>query len=151
MIKGALFLVLAAVFFRIKSVKIEDMAGLGRMMPFSMAAFVVAGFSLVGVPLTVGFVSKWYLILGALEKGWWPVAGLILVSSLLAVIYFWKVIEVAYFKERPAEIGAISEVPAVMLIPMWVLVGANIYFGINTGLSVGAASAAAKLLIGGAP
>ncbi len=151
MIKGALFLVLAAVFFQIKSVKIEHMAGLGRVMPYSMAAFVLAGFSLVGVPLTVGFVSKWYLILGALEKGWWPVAGLILVSSLLAVIYFWKVIEAVYFKPRPQDAPIIHEVPLVMLFPMWVLVGANIYFGVNTDLSVGAASAAANLLIGGTP
>jgi multicomponent Na+:H+ antiporter subunit D len=149
MIKGALFLVLAAVFFRIKSVKLEDMAGLGKSMPFTMAAFVLAGFSLIGVPLTVGFVSKWYLILGALEKGWWPVAVLILVSSLLAVIYFWKVIEVAYFKERSADAGAISEVPISMLIPMWVLVGTNVYFGIDTDLTVSSAMAAAKSLIGG--
>ncbi|MBT3917423.1 MAG: monovalent cation/H+ antiporter subunit D family protein [Rhodospirillaceae bacterium] len=151
MIKGALFLVLAAVFFRIKSVKIEHMAGLGKVMPYSMAAFVLAGFSLIGVPLTVGFVSKWYLILGALEKGWWPVAGLVLISSLLAVIYFWKVIEAIYFKTRPQDAAIIHEVPITMLVPMWLLVGANIYFGINTELSVGAASAAAKMLIGGAP
>lgn len=68
LMKSALFLVLACVFFRIKSVKIEDMAGLGRAMPFTMAAFVLAGFSLIGIPLTVGFVSKWYLIVAAIEK-----------------------------------------------------------------------------------
>jgi multicomponent Na+:H+ antiporter subunit D len=151
MIKSALFLVLAAVFFRIKSVKIDDMAGLGKAMPYSMAAFVLAGFSLIGVPLTVGFVSKWYLILGALEKGWWPVVVLILASSLLAVIYIWKVVEVAYFKSRPEGAAAVSEVAPAMLIPIWVLVGANFYFGINTDLSVGTAMAAAKALIGGAP
>ncbi len=151
MIKGALFLVLAAVFFRVKSVKIEDMAGLGRMMPFSMAAFVLAGFSLVGVPLTVGFVSKWYLILGALEKGWWPVAALILISSLLAVIYFWKIVEVVYFKPRPQDAPLIHEAPLAMLIPMWVLVGANFYFGLDTDITVGSAKAAATLLIRGAP
>jgi multicomponent Na+:H+ antiporter subunit D len=116
-----------------------------------MAAFVLAGFSLIGVPLTVGFVSKWYLILGALEKGWWPVVVLILASSLLAVIYIWKVVEVAYFKSRPEGAAAVSEVAPAMLIPIWVLVGANFYFGINTDLSVGTAMAAAKALIGGAP
>ncbi|HJO87564.1 MAG TPA: monovalent cation/H+ antiporter subunit D family protein, partial [Rhodospirillales bacterium] len=151
MIKGALFLVLAAVFFRIKSVKIEHMAGLGKVMPYSMAAFVLAGFSLVGVPLTVGFVSKWYLILGALEKGWWPVAGLILISSLLAVIYFWKIVEVVYFKPRPQDAPLIHEAPLAMLIPMWVLVGANFYFGLDTDITVGSAKAAATLLIRGAP
>ena len=85
------------------------------------------------------------------EKGWWPVVVLILASSLLAVIYIWKVVEVAYFKSRPEGAAAVSEVAPAMLIPIWVLVGANFYFGINTDLSVGTAMAAAKALIGGAP
>ena len=147
LIKGALFLALAGIFYRIKSARIEDMAGLGRAMPYTMAAFLIAGLSLVGVPLTVGFVSKWYLILGALEKDWWLVAGLILLSSLLAVIYLWKVIEVAYFKNRAESAPPIREVPVSMLLPMWVLVAANIYFGSNTELTVGTAMSAASSLI----
>ena len=51
------------------------------------------------MPLTVGFVSKWYLVLAALERGWWPVAVLVLAGSLLAVAYVWKVVEAAYFHE----------------------------------------------------
>ena len=151
LIKGALFLALAGICYRIKSARIEDMAGLGRAMPYTMAAFLVAGLSLVGVPLTVGFVSKWYLILGALEKDWWLVAGLILLSSLLAVIYLWKVIEAAYFKNRAEGASPISEVPITMLAPMWALVAANIYFGINTDLTVGTAMSAARVLIQGTP
>jgi len=149
LMKGALFMVLACIFLRIRSVKIDDMAGLGRAMPFTMAAFVIAGFSLIGIPSTVGFVSKWYLITAAFEKGWWALAVLILTGSLLAIIYIWKVIEVAYFKERPVDAEAISEVPVYMLVPVWILVGANIYFGIDTDLSVGTARRAAELLMGG--
>jgi len=148
LIKAALFLCLACVYYRIKSTKIDDMAGLGRAMPLSMAAFVIAGFSLIGVPLTAGFISKWYLIVASIEKGWWIIAVLILVSSLLAIVYVWKVIEVAYFKSRADGSVSISEAPAVMLIPMWVLVGANIYFGIDTDATVGTAMAAAKALLG---
>ncbi len=151
LIKGALFLALAGIFYRIKSIKIENMAGLGRAMPYTMAAFLIAGLSLIGVPLTVGFVSKWYLILGALEKDWWLVAGLILLSSLLAVIYLWKVIETAYFKNRAESAPPIREVPVSMLLPMWVLVAANIYFGLNTELTVGTAMSAASSLIQGTP
>ena len=76
------------------------MAGLGKRMPWTMAAFVAGGLSLIGVPLTAGFVSKWYLILAALERDWWWAAALILVSSLLAIIYVWRVIEAAYFRPR---------------------------------------------------
>ena len=149
LMKGALFLALGCVFFRIRSVNVDDMAGLGKVMPWTMAAFVAGGLSLIGIPLTVGFVSKWYLILASLEKEWWPLAAAILFSSLLAVIYMWRVIEVAYFRERPAGATAIGEAPLAMLAPMWVLVGANVYFGIDTDLTVGTARAAATILMGG--
>ena len=93
--KGGLFMVMGCVVYRIGSAKLGDMAGLGKRMPITMAAFVAGGFSLIGVPLTVGFVSKWALLQAALEKGWWPIAVLIVVSSLMAVIYIWRVVEVA--------------------------------------------------------
>ena len=149
LMKGALFLALGCVFFRIRSVNVDDMAGLGKAMPWTMAAFVAGGLSLIGIPLTVGFVSKWYLILASLEKEWWPLAAAILFSSLLAVIYMWRVIEVAYFRERPAGAAAVGEAPLAMLVPMWVLVGANVYFGIDTDLTVGTARAAATIVMGG--
>ena len=64
LMKGALFLVLGAVFYRIGSCNIDRMAGLAKQMPWTMAAFVGGGLSLIGVPLTAGFISKWYLMLG---------------------------------------------------------------------------------------
>jgi len=151
LMKAVLFLALAAIFYRINSVNIKDMAGLGKAMPFSMAAFLIGGLSLIGVPLTVGFVSKWYLILAALENGWWPVAILILFSSLLAVIYIWKIIEVTYLTPRPKEAPEVTEVSSQMLIPIWALVCANIYFGIDTDLTVSVAESIAQALVGGKP
>jgi multicomponent Na+:H+ antiporter subunit D len=146
--KCGLFLVMAAVVLRVGSTRLEAFAGLGRRMPLTMAAFVVGGLSLIGVPLTVGFVSKWYLVMGALERGLWPVAVLILLSSLLALIYIWRVVEVAYFRRPPEEAPDVSEAPASLLVPTWVLVGATVFFGIFTSLSVGVASAAARMLLG---
>jgi multicomponent Na+:H+ antiporter subunit D len=93
LIKGALFMAMGCVMYRVGSVRVESMSGLGRAMPWTMAAFVLAGFSLIGVPLTVGFISKWYLVQAALERGMWPVAAVVLVGSLLAMIYVWKVVE----------------------------------------------------------
>ena len=149
--KCGLFLVMAAVLLRTGSVRIEAMAGLGRRMPWTMAAFVVGGLSLIGVPLTVGFVSKWYLVAAALGAGLWPVALLILASSLLAVIYVWRVVEVAYFRPRPADAPEVTEAPLSLLLPIWVLAGAAIIFGVFTSLSVGTASAAAQQLLGVGP
>lgn len=151
LMKCLLFLVLGAVFYRIGSWKIESLAGLGRRMPWTMAAFAAGGLSLIGVPLTAGFVSKWYLVLAALASGWWLVAALIVASSLIAVIYVWRVIEVAYFRPVPPESADVAEAPLSLLIPIWVLVVANVWFGIDTRLPVGMARRAAESLMGSGP
>jgi len=152
LMKGALFMALGAVVYRIGSVHIEAMYGLGRRMPWTMAAFVGAGLSLIGVPLTVGFISKWYLVLGALERGWWPVAGLVLITSLMAVVYVWRVVEVAYFEAGPDDDdpeGGVREAPLALLVPTWALVIVNFYFGVDATLTAGVADEAARSLMRG--
>lgn len=149
MMKGGLFMVMGCVVYRIGSAKLDDMAGLGKQMPITMAAFVAGGLSLIGVPLTVGFVSKWALLQAALEKGWWPIAVLIVVSSLLAVIYIWRVVEVAYFRSAPEGQAVAKEAPLMMLVPMIILIGACYYFGINGTTTLEVAGNAATTLIGG--
>ena len=152
MMKGALFMALGCVMYRIGSVDIEAMRGLGRRMPWTMAAFVGAGLSLVGVPLTVGFISKWYLITGALEKGWWPVAALVLITSLMALVYIWRVVEAAYFHDFPGDDDhPVGEAPLGLLVPTWALVAASFYFGIDASFTTEAAGAAARTLLGVGP
>ncbi len=147
LMKGALFLALGAVMYRIGSVHIRDLAGLGRRMPLTAAAILVAGLSLIGVPGTVGFVSKWYLVLGALESGLWPLAALVLFGSILALIYIWRLVEVVWFERPAADAPAIDEAPLQMLAPILVLAFANLYFGINTDLTAGLAQRAAEALL----
>ena len=124
------------------------MTGLGRQMPWTMAAFVVGGLSLIGVPLTVGFISKWYLILASIERGWWPVTAVILIASLIAVVYIWRVVEAAYFKQRPTDLPTVSEARLSLLVPTWILVAANIYFGMNASFTAGIAESTAQSLLG---
>ena len=147
--KAALFLALGCIVYRLGSVHIKEIAGLGKKMPWTMAAFVAGGLSLIGVPLTAGFISKWYLILGALEKDLWIVVLIVLLGSLMAVIYIWRVVEAAYFKPYTGP-DTLREAPRTMLIPTWILIAANIYFGIDTDLTVGVAMQAAAQLLGGA-
>jgi len=148
-IKAALFMTLGAVLYRIGSVEIADMAGIGRRMPLTMAAFVVAGLGIIGVPGTAGFISKWYLAVGALEKGYWPLVFLIVASSLIAVVYIGRVVEVAYFREPgPAAQGA-HEPPVSMLVPIIVMTALTIWLGIDTRFSADIAAQAAKLVLGG--
>ncbi len=150
LMKGSLFMVMGCVMYRVGSVRIESMSGLGKAMPWTMAAFVVGGLSLIGVPLTVGFVSKWYLVQAALEQGMWPVAVVVLIGSLLAFMYVWKVVEVAYFGDVDPDAG-IREAPLSLLLPTWALVIANFYFGIDASLTASVATSAAQALLGVAP
>jgi multicomponent Na+:H+ antiporter subunit D len=150
LMKGGLFLVAACVIFRVGTTTFDKMRGLGRRMPLTMAAFVVGGLAMIGLPGTAGFVSKWYLVSAALEQGAYTVAIAIVVTSLLAVVYVWRIVEVAYFSPSPPDAPR-GDAPLHMLIPTWILVGASVYFGLFTELSVGVASTAAHQLMGVAP
>ena len=147
LMKGALFLALGAVTWRLGSTDIKVLAGLGRRMPWTAAALVAGGLSLIGVPGTVGFVSKWVLIGAVLEDERWWLAGLILLSSLLAFVYVWRLVEVAYLRASPDGAPA-GEAPVAMLVPVWILIAANVYFGIDTRFPLGMAGAAARALVG---
>jgi multicomponent Na+:H+ antiporter subunit D len=139
LMKGALFMAIGALVYRVGSSRIEDFNGLGRQMPWTFAAIFIAGLSLIGVPGTAGFISKWYLVLAALEQQAWIIAVVILVGSLLAVIYMWKLVEALFFRESTQSKHAIKEAPLLLLVPTWILVLANIYFGLNTQLTLSAA------------
>ena len=148
-IKSGLFLSLGCIMYRLGSVLLDDLQGLGKSMPWTMGAFVVGGLGLIGIPLTAGFITKWYLILAAIQQGRWLIAAAVLVGSLLAGIYMWRIVEVAYFQPRPQGSHPVAEAPLSLLIPTWLLAGFSIYFGLDTRLPVGMARRAAELLLGG--
>ena len=148
LIKCALFLAMGCIFLRLGSVELKDMHGLAKKMPWTMAAFVAGGLSLVGLPLTAGFISKWYLVSAVLADGYWPLAVLILASSLLALIYILRVVEAAYFNAPGANLHKVREAPVSMLIPAWLLIGANIYVGVNASLITDIAYQGAGILLG---
>ncbi|MBL9102041.1 MAG: monovalent cation/H+ antiporter subunit D family protein [Myxococcales bacterium] len=151
--KGGMFMALGCVAYRFGKADLRTVRGLGRRMPFTMAAFVVGGLGLIGFPLTAGFISKWYLVQGCLDRPYmWPLAGVVLVGSLLAVVYTWRVVEAAYFQEPDPGAKPVSEAPLQMLVPMWIMIGASVWFGIQaTDTSRIATTAAKALLAGGAP
>jgi multicomponent Na+:H+ antiporter subunit D len=149
--KATLFCALGSIYHQTGSMRIGQLSGIAREMPFTMAAFVVGGFSLIGFPLTAGFLSKWYLLQAVLELRQWWLAALILLSSLLALVYIWRVIEVAYFRDAPASRKPVGEAPPLMLGATLLFAAANLYFGVETSLSVGGAFAAAAALLGTTP
>jgi multicomponent Na+:H+ antiporter subunit D len=138
----------------LRHLRIENIAGIAKQMPWTMAAFVLAGLSLIGVPGTAGFISKWYLITAALESGSWGPAlvVIIIISSLMAVVYIWRIVEIAYF--QPADEQAAdkqedaSEAPLFLLLATWTAVALNFYFGLSAALPVELADSAARILMG---
>lgn len=146
-IKGGLFMCMACLLTRMRSTRYVDLAGAGHTMPWTSAAFVIGGLALIGIPLTSGFVSKWYLVLATLEKDWWWLAIIIVFTSLLALVYVWRVIEQLYFRKPRAEYSTVKEAPTLLLICTWVMILSTVYFGIDTRFPVGMATAAADALL----
>lgn len=148
LMKSGLFLVAGIIIFRVGEADLDHMRGLGRSMPFTMAAFIVGGLGLIGAPLTAGFISKWYLVMGAIQSGQMIFAVVVLLGSLLAVVYVWRMVETIYFQTPRESRQEISEAPWALVLPVWVLIGASLYFGIDASLSTKMAGQAARFLLG---
>lgn len=142
----ALFLAVGSMVYKLKRVDFIDLKGLFGKMPWTMAGFVLAAFSIIGVPPTCGFFSKWYLILGAFEAGAYHFAAALVISSLICAVLFFKVFEICFFEPMPEGHGhgdssshvTIEEAPLSMLIVSGLvsisLVVAGLYSGtiVNT-------------------
>lgn len=130
--KSALFMAVGCVYLRTGGVRLCDFKGIGKLMPWTMSAFIISGFSLIGVPATAGFISKWYLLKAVAEQEMWYLLAVIAVSSFIALIYVWRVVEAAYFKPRNIHLEQIREAPVVILVPLWIMTILSVYFGIDS-------------------
>jgi len=122
--KGCLFMVAGAIIYRTGLWNIRDFTGLGKKMPYTCAAFTIAALSMIGVPPTVGFITKLCLLLASLEAVEYVFVGVILASTLLNLVYFWRVIERMYFVREEGEgEHAIKrdEAPVSMVVPALIL------------------------------
>lgn len=144
--KGSLFLLVGIALYYTGSSAMNRLAGLAHRAPLVSFGVVIGGLSLIGVPGTAGFVSKWYLVSAAIQKDQWWLVFAIVVSSLIAVVYVWKFVEVAYFRAPPESTPAVHIAPSLWL-PALLMTAATIYFGIETSLNVGSAELAAKMLM----
>jgi multicomponent Na+:H+ antiporter subunit D len=143
---ACLFLVIGAVVYRTGTRDINDFNGLelNKKMPLSMAAFTIAAISMIGVPPTAGFFSKWYLVLGAINAEKWVFAAALIFSSLVNAILFFRILEKVYFKgsskAEPSHPGtleslnpSINEAPASMLVPIYVMAAGILVLGFYSG------------------
>ncbi|MHA6623124.1 monovalent cation/H+ antiporter subunit D family protein [Pseudonocardia sp. DLS-67] len=148
--KAALFAAAGVVLMRRGSVDLDALAGLGRRMPWTFTAIVLAGLGLVGLPPTAGFASKWVLVQALVEQGQWFVLAAVLVSSLLAVVYVGRIVEIAWFRE-PVEAPQLDRAAPSMIAMTWLLTLMSLYFGASPVLPAAFADGAAAALLGGAP
>jgi len=148
LMKGALFMALGAIFFRLGTVSLNSLSGIGRLMPWTMGVLTIGGMSLVGFPLTAGFISKWFLVTASIEAGLWWLVPVVILGSLLAAVYIWRMIEVLWIRNSSSQLTSVKEAPIGLLLPAWVLALANIYFGIDTSISIDNAENIAIFLLG---
>ena len=137
-----LFLAAAAIASRTGSLSFDNLKGLYRTMPITMAAFTLAAFSIIGVPPTCGFFSKWYLLQGAVQAGQWGFLAALLFSSLINAILFFRIIELAYFNnggthghhdDHAEHHAEVKEAPLAMLAPLVFSAVALLVIGLSTG------------------
>jgi len=129
--KITLFFCAGAIFVATGIKNISEMDGIGKKMPLTMSAFFIGSLSVIGLPPCGGFISKWYLLLGALDTGQLAMLIVILVSSLLNAAYFLPIVYSAFFKPLKKDTihGRIDEAPMWCLIPLCITaIGSIILF-----------------------
>jgi multicomponent Na+:H+ antiporter subunit D len=125
LMKACMFLAAGAFIYKFDLWDIADFRGIGRKMPYTTIAFILAALAMIGMPPSVGFVTKFYLALACLEAGQFVFVAVIFFSTLLILFYFWRVIEYMYIRvEEEGETAKevkVDEIPWSMLIPVLVL------------------------------
>jgi multicomponent Na+:H+ antiporter subunit D len=164
LMKGTLFLAAGAIIHQTGLRKLDDLSLLGKRMPYVMIAITIAAASMVGIPMTVGFTSKWYLATGAIEAvkmhiisqnwGIFLIAALLL-SSMLNLLYYGPIVLRGWIGSPLPQVAGGSEKAEhkgdpswKMLVPILVLAAAILIFGVFPQLPLGMAQKAANLMLG---
>ncbi len=130
--KTLLFYAAGAFLLRAGGRRIEDLAGLGRVMPFTAGCYALASFAIMGLPPFSGFVSKFLMIYAAAASDHVAVAALLLLGGIIGVVYYTRVVSfLFYYPYKGAE--GVREAPATMLAAMGVLAAAILLGGFAPG------------------
>ena len=149
--KITMFFVAGAIQRKTGKTNVHELAGIGYRMPWTMGAFTVASLSFIGVPLFAGFVTKWYLSLGALQADAWWFVLVMFTSSLLNAAYWLPIVYLAFFKAPPGTSMHVEEAPPMLLVPTLVCAAYVILLGTTTnvpGMPFSLAQAAVRFVFG---
>jgi multicomponent Na+:H+ antiporter subunit D len=125
-----LFFCVGAIFAASGKTRVSELNGIGKKMPFTMAAFAAGAFSVIGLPPFTGFTSKWYLVSGAAATEQYYAVAVLAISTVLSAIYLLPIVYAAFFRDLPAgERAERREAPATMLVPlMLTAIGTTVLF-----------------------
>jgi multicomponent Na+:H+ antiporter subunit D len=132
--KITLFFCAGAIYVATHKKKVSEMGGLGRAMPFTFGAFALASLSMIGAPPVGGFVSKLYLLNGALDAGSVGILVVLVVSTVLNAAYFVPVVYQGFFGETNDPPGRHGEAPLSVLIPLCVTAAISVLIGVFPGI-----------------
>ena len=144
--KITLFFAVGSIYLATHRTLASELRGLGRQLPWTMAAFAIGAISIIGLPPTVGFVAKYFLFVGAVEAGQWAVLVVLAVSTLLSAGYYLRILRSALF-DAPVTVlaggsggtAALPRVPtitergALVLVPMLLTATATLVLGVAPG------------------
>ncbi|MDF1542209.1 MAG: monovalent cation/H+ antiporter subunit D family protein [Anaerosomatales bacterium] len=149
--KITMFFVAGAIQRTTGKTNVHELAGIGYRMPWTMGAFTVAALSFIGMPLFAGFITKWYLSLGALESGEYWVLAVMIASSLFNAAYFLPIVYLAFFKAPPGTQLRVAEARPTLLISTLVAAAYVIVLGTTAevpGMPFSLAQAAVHFVFG---
>jgi multicomponent Na+:H+ antiporter subunit D len=126
--KITLFFAAGAIYTAAHKTEVSQLDGIGRRMPWTMGAFAIGALSMIGLPPAAGFVSKWYMLAGAMQASQWAVVGVIVGSTLLNAGYFLPIVYRAFFRAPggPAHDHAHGEAPWPMVLALTITAVASV-------------------------
>ncbi len=124
--KITLFFAAGAILVASHKTQVSELDGIGRRMPWTMAAFAVGSLSMIGLPPTGGFVSKWYLLQGALAADQMVVIAVFIASTLLNAAYFLPIVYAAFFRPPVGDEPAHGEAPLPAVLALTLTAGITI-------------------------
>jgi multicomponent Na+:H+ antiporter subunit D len=130
--KITLFFCAGSIYVSTHKTEISQLSGIAKRMPWTMAAFALSSLSIVGIPLTSGFVSKWNLALGTVDHQSLPLLALLLLSSLMSAAYLGSIVYKAYFEQESPTHEEVREVPWIVA-PLTITAAASLLLGLIPG------------------
>ncbi len=125
--KITLFFAAGSIYVATNKTEVTQLDGIGRRMPVTMVAFAIGSLSMIGLPPTAGFISKWYILSGAMQAEQFFAVVVIIVSTLLNAAYFLPIVYAAFFRKSPeGESEKIAEAPLPIVIALGVTAGATL-------------------------